>query len=63
MGEVYRPEDVIDKRGRTLPDLSPGIPSKPISRDRLDELIREVRELKSDVEKIKVALRSRGISI
>ncbi len=63
MGEVYRPEDVVRRRGREVPDLGPGTVPKPTTPTSLDDLIREVRELRAEVEKIKMALNTRGISI
>ena len=57
MGEVYRPEDLIG--GKKKPsDLSPvprGIAPS------LEDVICEVRLLKAEVDKIKQALRAKGI--
>ncbi len=63
MGEVYRPEDFLRKRERKGRDLGPKDIPMPAVTSSLDELIREVKELKSEVEKIKKALKIRGISI
>lgn len=60
LGEVYKPEDFIS--GKKKPsDLSPGLGR--ITPTTLNEVIRELKLLKNDVEKIKQALRSKGISI
>lgn len=60
MGEVYRPEDFIG--GKKKPsDLSPGLGG--IAPTSLNEVIQEIRALKKEVEKIKVALRNKGIFI
>ena len=58
MGEVYRPEDLFG--GKKKPsDLSP-MP-RGISPPTLQDVIREVRLLKAEVDKIKQALRTKGI--
>ena len=58
MGEVYRPEDLIG--GKKKPsDLSP-LPSG-IAPATLEDVICEVRLLKAEVNKIKQALRAKGI--
>ena len=58
MGEVYRPEDLFG--GKKKPsDLSP-IP-RGIAPATLQEVIREVRLLKAEVNKIKQALKAKGI--
>ena len=58
MGEVYRPEDLVG--GKKKPsDLSP-LPSG-IAPATLEDVIREVRLLKIEVNKIKQALRAKGI--
>ena len=58
MGEVYRPEDLVG--GKKKPsDLSP-LPSG-IAPATLEDVICEVRLLKAEVNKIKQALRAKGI--
>ena len=58
MGEVYRPEDLVG--GKKKPsDLSP-LP-RGIAPATLEEVIREVRLLKAEVNKIKQALKTKGI--
>ena len=60
MGEVYRPEDFVTKK-KNPSDLSP-IPRR-ITPTTLEEVIREVRLLKAEVNKIKQALKTKGIII
>ena len=58
MGEVYRPEDLVG--GKKKPsDLSP-LP-RGIVPATLEEVIREVRLLKAELNKIKQALKAKGI--
>ena len=60
LGEVYRPEDLVG--GKKKPsDLSPW-PSG-ITPTTLQDVIREVRLLKAEVNKIKQVLRANGIVI
>lgn len=60
MGEVYRPEDIIG--GKKKPsDMSPGLGGvKPTT---LQDVIREVRMLRAEVNKIKQALQANGIRV
>ena len=56
--EVYRPEDVVG--GKKKPsDLSPGL--RGITPTTLQDVIREIRLLKIEVNKIKQVLRAKGI--
>ena len=58
MGEVYRPEDLVG--GKKKPsDISP-LP-RGIAPATLEDVICEVRLLKAEVDKIKQALRAKGI--
>ena len=59
MGEVFKPEDLVD--GKKPPDLSPW-PSG-IAPTTLREVIREIRLLKAEIAKIKQVLRNNGIAI
>ena len=60
MGEVFRPEDVVG--GKKKPsDLSPGL--SEIAPTTLQDVIREVRLLKAEVNRIKQVLRANGIVI
>lgn len=63
MGEVFKPEDVVRRRGREVPNLGPGTVPKRATPASLDDLMREVRELRAEVEKIKKTLRVRGIPV
>ncbi len=58
---MYKPEDLVRRRRREVPDLGPGTAPKPPA--NLDDLVREVREIRTEVEKIKIALKTRGITI
>ncbi len=60
MGEVYRPEDLVG--GKKKPsDLSPGLDR--ITPTTLEDVIREIRLLKTEVRKIKQVLRVNGILV
>lgn len=60
MGEVYRPEDVVG--GKKKPsDLSPGL--NGITPTTLQDVIREIRLLKTEVKKIKQVLRVNGLLV
>ena len=58
LGEVYRPEDLVGRKKKPS-DLSP-MP-RGIAPATLEEVIREVRMLKAEVNKIKQALKAKGI--
>ena len=62
MGEVFKPED-IRRREKEIPDLEPKPFSEPFTSTSIDDLMREVRELRAEVEKIKKTLRARGIPV
>ena len=60
MGEVYRPEDIVG--GKKKPsDLSPNLSG--VTPTTLQDVIREVRLLRAEVNKIKQVLRANGIAI
>ena len=60
LGEVFRPEDIIRKKGRTVPDLTPRPIPQPAS---LEAILREIQSMKIEITKIKLALRAHGIAI
>ena len=60
LGEVYRPEDLVGEKKKPS-DISPW-PSK-IKPTTLQDLIREVRLLKAEVNKIKHVLRANNITV
>ena len=60
MGDVYRPEDFVGER-RKPSDLSPGW--NEAFPKTLQEVIREVKFLKSEMEKIKRVLKANGIVV
>ena len=60
MGEVYRPEDLVG--GKKKPsDLSPNL--RGVIPTTLQDVIREVRLLRAEVNKIKQVLQANGIAI
>jgi len=60
VGEVYRPEDLVG--GKKKPsDLSPNLSG--VTPTTLQEVIREIRLLSAEVNKIKQVLRANGIAI
>lgn len=60
MGEVYRPEDIVG--GKKKPsDLSPNLSG--VTPTTLQDVIREIRLLRAEVNKIKQVLRANGIAI
>ncbi len=63
MGEVYKPEDFLRKRERKGRDLGPRDIPMPATPTSLGDLVQEVRELRTEVEKIKKALKSKGIPV
>ena len=63
MGEVRRLEDIIHRRGKPSPDLTPRPIPQPITSSSLEDLIREIKSLRAEIAKIKRALRAHGITI
>jgi len=63
LGEVRRPEDIINRRGKPSPDLTPRSIPQPITSSSLDDVIREIKSLRAEIAKIKRALRAHGITI
>jgi len=60
VGEVYRPEDLVG--GKKKPsDLSPNL--RRVTPTTLQDVIREIRLLRAEVNKIKQVLRANGIAI
>lgn len=60
MGEVYKPEDLVDRKKKPS-DLSPGLDR--ITPTTLQDVIREIRLLKIEVRKIKQVLKDKGILV
>ena len=60
MGEVYRPEDIVSGKKRSS-DLSPNL--NGVVPTALQDVMREVRLLRAEVNKIKQVLRTNGIAI
>ena len=63
MGEVRRPEDVVQRRGKPSSDLTPRPIPQPITPSSLKDVMREVKSLRTEIAKIKRALRAHGIAI
>ena len=59
LGEVYKPEDLVG--GKKSSDLSPGL--NRITPTTLQDVLREIRLLKTEVQKIKQALKANGIVV
>jgi hypothetical protein len=60
VGEVYKPEDFVSRR-RKPSDLSPGVGE--ITPNTLQDVIREISLLKTEVEKIKRVLIANGLIV
>jgi hypothetical protein len=60
LGEVYRPEDIVGEKKKPS-DLSPGISG--ITPTTLQDVIREIRLLRTEIEKIKQVLKANGIVV
>ena len=61
MGAVYRPEDIIYGRKKSVNDLTPKPISQPVTPINMDDLVRDMESMKSEIAKIKQALRTHGI--
>ncbi len=60
MGEIYKPEDIVGRR-KKLSDLSPNL--KEVTPTVLQDVLREIRLLRLEVNKIKQVLRANNIAI
>ncbi len=60
MGEVYKPEDVLRGKKRSS-DLSPNL--NEVTPLGLQDVMRQLRLLKAEVNKIKQVLRANNIAI
>ena len=60
LGEVFKPEDIIRKKERPIPDLTPRPIHQPAS---LEVILQEIKSMKMEITKIKLALRTHGIVI
>jgi len=60
LGEVYKPEDFVG--GNKKPsDLSPGL--NRFTSTTLQDVLQEIRQLKTEITKIKQALKANGIIV
>ena len=60
MGEVYKPEDIVGGKKRSS-DLSPNLDR--IIPSGLQDVTRELKSLRAEIDKIKQVLRNNGIAI
>ena len=60
MGEIYKPEDIVGRRKKPS-DLSPNL--KEVTPTVLQDVLREIRLLRLEVNKIKQVLRANNIAI
>lgn len=73
MGKVYGPEDVVPRKEKPVPDLTPAPMPQPLTPIRLEEVRRDIEsieEIRRDIEsikveiaKIKLALKAHSIAI
>jgi hypothetical protein len=63
VGKVYGPEDVVHRKGKPVPDLTPAPTPQPITPIRLEEIRRNIESIKVEIAKIKLALNAHGIAI
>lgn len=63
MGEVYRPEDILGKGEKPVPDLPPRPIPRPIPPAGLEAVLREIESMKVEIARIKRALRAHGIPV
>jgi len=63
LGEVYRPEDVVHRRGKPVPDLMPKTIPQPVTPISLEEISRDIELIKVELANIKLALKAHGIVI
>jgi hypothetical protein len=63
MGEIRRPEDVINRRGRSSSDLGPQPMPRQDRRRQLDDVWRAIERLTTEIDKMKIALRAHGIIV
>ena len=63
MGEVYRPEDIVHRRGKSVHDLTPRPIPQPIMPTSIDATSQDIESIKVEIAKIKQALRAHGIAI
>ncbi|MFQ6074756.1 MAG: hypothetical protein ACE5Z5_01295 [Candidatus Bathyarchaeia archaeon] len=63
MGEVYKPEDILRRGEKPVPDLPPRPIPRPITPTSLEAILREIESMRIEIAKIKRALRAHGITI
>ena len=63
MGEVLRPKDILQRRGKPALDLTPKPVPRPSIPRNIDDVLREIESLKAEIANIKRVLRVHGINI
>lgn len=63
MGEIRRPEDIVNRWRKPGSDLGPQPIPQRTRRRSLDDVWRAIDRLNTDLEKIKISLRSHGILV
>jgi hypothetical protein len=63
VGKVYGPEDVLHRRGKSVPDLTPEPLPQRYTPTRIEEISKDVELMKAELVKIKLAMKAHGIAI
>jgi len=63
LGEVYSPKDIIHRRGKLVPDLTPRPIPLPTTPTSLEAILQDMESMKVEIAKINRALRAHGIAI
>jgi hypothetical protein len=63
VGKVYGPEDVVHRKEKPVPDLTPAPMPQPLTPIRLEEIRRDIESIKVEIAKIKLALKAHSIAI
>ena len=63
MGEVYKPDDIFKRNKRKSHDLGPGDMPPTFVMNKIDQLDQEIKEIRADIERIKLSLKSKNIPL
>jgi hypothetical protein len=63
VGKVYGPEDVVPRKEKPVPDLTPAPMPQSLTPIRLEEIRRDIESIKVEIAKIKLALKAHSIAI
>ncbi len=63
MGKICGPEDVVHRRGKSVPDLTPEPLPQRYTPNRMEEISKDVELMKAELVKIKLAMKAHGIAI